>query len=214
MMNKTKTLLMTALLGCLAGGGLNAATMTLTAGGETDTLSLSLIPLSGARDGVAGAIVGWGYTLDWEAAHNLLFLSSSSVGSETNSSIMMPNSYIDFTGGTVLGSGVTVVPFDNASQGGVGSYQISSDPSFAITAAEDIGSITFSFVVLDSGGNAIPGASYTYSDASTAFSVTVDASDVPEPGTFWLLAAAGILFAVVRAFRSTAAGQSRIRAVI
>jgi hypothetical protein len=105
---------------------------------------------------------------------------------------MTPLSYTDFTGGTVLHSGVTVQPFDNGTMSGVGSYQISSDPAFAIVAAEDTGYITFEFDVLDSGGNPIAGAAYTYTDdTSTAFSVTVDAptSATPEPGTIWLFGA-------------------------
>jgi hypothetical protein len=193
MMNRLKILLMASLLGGLGGGSLSAGSISIIAGGETDTLSITLLPLNGAVDGVAGATVGWGYTVDWEATSNLIFFTGSSVGSETNNSIMVPGSYTDFTGGTLLGAGITTQAFDNGNQFGGGSYQISSDPLLAIAGAEDTGQLTFDFDVLDAGSNPILAS--TYSGDSTAFSVTVDAptSETPEPGSVWLFGAGLIL---------------------
>lgn len=195
MMNRLKILLMTGLLACLGGGSLSAGSISITAGDETDTLSITLLPLNGAVDGVAGATVGWGYTVDWEATNNQLYLTSTSVGSESNNSIMVFGSYTDFTGGTLLGTGVTTQPFDNSNRLGVGSCHISSDPAFAIVGAVDTGYITFDFDVLDAGDNPIYAS--TYSGDSTAFSVTVDApltsSATPEPGSVWLFGAGLVL---------------------
>ena len=202
MTNGFRTLIMAGFWGCLGTGALLANPMSITIGGETDTLSITLLPSNGAVEGSVGATVGWGYSVDWEAASNLLYFTSTSVGSESNNTIMTPGSYTDFMGGTLLGSGVTTQAFDNDTQAGVGSYRISTDRSLAVAGAQDLGMITFDFYVTDSLGN--PLNAYTYSGPGTAFSVTVPAltpESTPEPGTDWMLAG-GVLLVASGRFRT------------
>src|SRR5580658_2848919 len=57
--------------------------------GDTDTLSIVLDPVNGAVDGVAGASVGWGFTVTWTSTDgDWISFTSSSIGSvaqaETN----------------------------------------------------------------------------------------------------------------------------------
>ncbi len=209
------------LFGWAACGSLMADTVTIAdlPGGQIDTLSIVLNPLNGAVDGTAGSTVGWGFTVTWTStSDDWISFTSTSLGSldqvETNPSLLA--SYTDFIGaqggpvdfGLSPGFGSWTEPFDGVSQG-VGAYQINSDPGVAIPGAQDTGEITFNFQVFNGDPETalqIGDSSYSYFADSTAFSVTVDASAVPEPGS-WLLCLTGVGAALlcyrVRACRST-----------
>jgi hypothetical protein len=193
--------------GLIAGSNLMAGTITLAdlPTGDTDTISIQLIPLNGAVDGVAGASVGWGFAVTWTSTQgDWVSFTNTFLGSvaqdETNPGLLA--SYTDFVGpqgGPVdfgLSPGTWTEAFDGVSQG-AGVYQIASDPSIAVPGAQDTGQITFNFQVYS--GDPLSAAqigdgSYSYYGPSTAFSVTVDAT--PEPATFsLLLAVAGMLAA-------------------
>ncbi len=195
--------------GLVACGNLRASTITLAdiPSGDTDTISIQLMPLDGALDGVAGASLGWGFTVNWTSTQgDWASFTSTSLGSvaqgETNPGLL--GSYTDFIGaqgGPVdfgLSPGTWVEAFDGVSQG-IGVYQITTDPSIAAPGAQDTGQITFNFQVYNGdplSAAQIGDASYSYYGSSTAFSVTVDAAATPEPATFsLLLAVAGILAA-------------------
>lgn len=188
--------------GFMACSNLSASTITLTGlpNGDTDTLSIQLNPLDGAVDGFAGATVGWGFTVTWTStAGDWISFTGSSLASadqvETNPDLVQD--YLDFIGpqggpldfGLDPASSPWTEDFDGVSQG-VGAYQITSDPTFAVPGAEDTGEIAFAFQVYagDPTDSAqIGDDSYSYSGPSTDFSVTVDGASTPEPGTFELL---------------------------
>lgn len=172
-----------------------------------DSLSIQLNPLNGAVDGVPGATVGWGFTVTWTTTNgDWISFTGSSLGSiapggnETNSSVLA--GYADFIGAQGGPDDFAIGPsdspwteaFDGVSQG-IGSYQITSDPSEV--GASDSGQITISYDVT-SGDPLLPGSvdlgSGSYYGNSTAFSVTVDNptpnSTVPEPATAAMCASA------------------------
>jgi hypothetical protein len=195
---------------CFADGSLSASPLftTGTIGGETDTLSIILSPLSGAIVGQPGATVGWGFTVDWTATNNFISFTGSSLGSvlagETNSSFLA--GYTDFIGansgpnGIALGPGTWTQSFNSVSTTGVGAYAISANPSLAIVGAQDTGQITFNFDIYSgdpSVGSPTDLGSFSFYGNSTAFSVTVT-SAMPEPGTLWLLCAAAGMAALWR----------------
>ncbi len=205
--------------GFLACGNLTADVLTiadLPNSNDVDTLSILLSPVNGAVDGVAGATVGWGFTVNWTSTNgDWLSFTGSSLGSlaqnETNPGLLA--SYSDFIGpqgGPVdfalsPSSSPWTEAFGGVSQG-VGAYQISSDHSVATPGAQDTGQITFFFQVYNgdplSGGTQIGDNSYSYYGSSTAFSVTVDAppaapATVPEPASL-LLVASGLAGLVAR----------------
>jgi hypothetical protein len=185
----------------LACGNLTAGSMTigdLPDPNDIDTLNIQLGPANGAVDGVAGATVGWGFTVSWSSTNGdvISFSGTSVTPFESNPSLRAGYmSFIDLQGGPdspgVLApaDGPWTEAFDPGSQPqqGVGSYRIASDPAIAVPGAQDTGQISFSFSVYDSNLNSIGDPSYTYSDASTAYTVTVDASSAPEPATLGLL---------------------------
>jgi hypothetical protein len=159
-----------------------------------------LIPANGAVDGVAGATVGWGFTVNWTSTNgDWISFYQSSLGStaqaESNPGLLEPGGYTDFIGaqgGPVdfgLAPGSWTETFDGVSQG-TGAYQINSN---AAPPADDSGQLTFSFQVYDGdplSADQIGDSSYSYYGSSTEFSVTVDAptSSVPEPASLLLLA--------------------------
>jgi hypothetical protein len=207
------------ILGCFGGSSLYGDTISFTpvSGGETDTLSITLDPLDGAIDGLAGATVGWGFTVDWGATNNYISFTGSSLGSvapsgnESNNSLLA--SYTDIIGaqsapdGIAMGNGTWTEVFDGSAQTGVGAYQISDD---APASAQDTGQLTFNFDVysgdpaVDSGAADL--GSFSYYGSSTTFSVTVDApaTGTPEPATLGLLFG-GALVLIVRARSKPAA---------
>jgi hypothetical protein len=184
----------------LACGSLMANTiLTINLpGNDTDTLSITL-PANGAVDGVAGATVGWGFTVNWTSTNNdLVTFYTSSITADSNPFLLQANytDYIGYQGGPNGGllspvSSPWTETFAPALQQGVGSVSVTTDLSVATPGAEDTGQIAFYFDVYDSTGSTQLGnpSGYSY---SSAFSVTVDGA--PEPGTFGLLlAGAGIL---------------------
>ena len=206
-MKPLATFICTALIACFAAcANLMADTFYVPdlPPGDTDALSIALNPANGAGDGVAGASVGWGFTVTWTSTNgDWISFTSSSLGSvaqgETNP--MLLASYSDFIGpqggpldfGLSPGASPWAQSFDGVSQG-AGLYQITSDPSVAVPGAEDTGQITFDFQVFDGdplSSSQIGDGSYSYYGSSTAFSVTVDPpSSVPEPASLVLLASA------------------------
>jgi hypothetical protein len=171
--------------------------------GDTDTLSIQLDPVNGAVDGVAGASVGWGFTVNWTSTDgDWISFTSTSLGSlaqiETNPALQA--SYTDFIGaqGGPVDFGLSrpgswAETFDGVSQG-VGVYGIATDPSIAVPGAEDTGQITFNFQVYNGDplfASQIGDGSYSYYGTSTEFSVTVDApAAVPEPASLLYIACA------------------------
>jgi hypothetical protein len=158
-----------------------------------------LDPVDGAVDGLAGATVGWGFTVVWTSTEgDWISFTSTSLGSvaqgETNPSLLAPGGYMDFIGaqgGPVdfgLSPGSWTEAFDGASRG-VGAYPITTDLGIAVPGAQDTGQITFNFDVYN--GDPLTAAQigdldgYSYFGPSTTFSVTVDAppATVPEPGS-------------------------------
>jgi hypothetical protein len=209
MKNFASCFFVVSIAGFMACGNLAASTITLTGlpNGDTDTLSIQLNPLDGAVDGLAGATVGWGFSVDWTStAGDWISFTGSSLGSidqvETNPDLVQ--AYLDFIGlqggpfdfGLAPASSPWTEDFDGVSQG-VGAYQITSDPAIAAAGAEDTGEIVFAFQVYagDPTDSAqIGDNSYSYYGPSTEFSVTVDAPSTPEPGTLELfLAGIGLL---------------------
>jgi hypothetical protein len=185
-------------------GSLMAQTVTLPdlPRGDTDTIFIQLDPVNGAVDGLAGATVGWGFTVDWTSTFgDWVSFSGSSLGSvaqpETNPSLS--ESYTDFIGpqgGPVdfalsPGASPWTEDFDGISNG-VGAYQIVTDIAIATPGAQDNGEITFDFQVYNGdpllGGVQIGDSSYSYFGASPASSVQVDAFAVPEPASLLLIA--------------------------
>ena len=195
----------------------NLAAGSLPAG---DSLFMQPNPLNGAVNGLPGATVGWGFTVNWTSTNgDWISFTGSSLGSaapggnETNPSVLAL--YTDFIGLQGGPDDFAVGPsdspwtetFDGVSQG-IGSYLITSDPSQA--GANDSGQITIDFDLYN-GDPLGPGtylASYSYYGPSTEFSVTVDApapgSATPEPATGTLCAAAlGALLAWRRLRKGT-----------
>jgi hypothetical protein len=197
--------------GLAAGGKLSADTITDLPEGDTDTLSITLDPLNGAVDGVAGATVGWGFIVNWTPTNgDWVSFTGSSLGSvaqgETNPSLLACVScYTDFIGAQggpanfALSQGASpwTEAFSGVSQQGVGAYQITNDLSTAVPGAEDTGQITFDFQVYN--GDPVTGGiqignlgGYAYYGPSTVFSVTVESPPTaPEPGS-WLLFIGGL----------------------
>ena len=189
--------------GSLACGNLMATTITLPGLPDTDTISIQLNPANGAVDGVDGATVGWGFTVNWTSVNGdlLTFTATSILPSDTNPALLANyTDYIGYQGGPDSGIFLspvsspwteTFAPGPPSSGQGVGAYTITNDLGTATPGAEDTGQIAFYFDVYDSTGSTQLGnpSGYSY---SSAFSVTVDGA--PEPGTFGLLlAGAGIL---------------------
>jgi hypothetical protein len=192
-----KQIFMTLFLGLAACGNLAAG--VVPAG---DSLFIQLDPLDGAVHGPPGATVGWGFTVNWTSTggHWISFTGSSlgSVapgGGESNPSVLsVYTDYIGAQGGPVdfgIGPsyGLWTEPFVGSSQG-IGAYRITSDISQV--GANDFGQITINYDVTDR-DPLLPGSvdlgAGSYYGASTAFSVTVDATSesVPEPTSFGLL---------------------------
>jgi len=195
--------------GLAACGSLMADSITLAGlpAGDTDTISIQLDPLNGAVDGVAGATVGWGFTVNWTSTQgDWVSFTSTSLGSlaqgETNPGLLA--SYRDFIGpqggpvdfGLSPGASPWTEAFDSVSQG-VGAYRITTDLGIAVPGAQDTGQITFNFDVYN--GDPLTATQigdldgYSYYGPSTTFSVTVDAPAIvaPEPRT-WLLFGGGL----------------------
>jgi len=202
-MKTLRTCFFAAILGgFLACGSLMADTITIAdlPDGDTDTLSIQLIPSNGAVSGVAGATVGWGFTVDWTSTGGdwISFTGSDiSTQPEYDPSLLGPNGYTDFIGpqggpvdfGLSPGTGPWTEAFDGLSQG-VGSYQINSS---ALPGDEDSGQVTFDFQVYNGDpatATQIGDDSYSYSGSSTDFSVTVESPSAvtPEPASLILLA--------------------------
>jgi hypothetical protein len=184
---------------------------------ETDTLSIVLNPPDGGIDGLAGATVGWGFTVTWTATNDFISFTSSDLSDQTNSSFL--SSYTDYIGSNSGPDGIGLGPdpsdpgpvtwtqtFDSTALTGVGAYAISSDPALALPFSTDTGTIVFNFEIYY--GYPVGGTDlgpYSYSGDSTAFTVSVDApppppppppsSSAPEPSTLGLfLAGAAALY--------------------
>ena len=173
--------------GFVTCGSLAADTVTLPdlPDGDVDTISIQLDPVDGAVNGLPGASVGWGFTVDWTSKDgDWVSFTSSSPGYETNPGLLAAGGYTDFIGlqgGPDSGllspaSSPWTEAFNGASQG-VGSYRITNDLNIAVPGAEDTGQITFNFQVYDSSlSNQLGDSSYAYYAPTTTFSVTVDSS--------------------------------------
>lgn len=221
-----KHIIVGLILGVAACANLGAGTLP-----PGDTLLIRLDPLDGAVHGSPGATVGWGFTVTWISTTDWITFTGSSLGSvapggtETNPSVLA--AYTDFIGSqggpdpTYFAISPRFGPwtqtFDGISQG-IGSYQITSDPTQV--GANDTGEITINYEVWNGPpgalGSSATGTGYgdsTYYGPSTAFSVTVDATSTPEPGSFDLLltGAAALCTAAWRARRRRAgAGASGV----
>jgi len=211
-----------SIAGFLACGNLVADTITLAGlgAGDVDTISIAFDPLDGAVDGVAGATVGWGFTVIWTSSDNdWVSFTSTSLGSveQVESNPALAAGYTDFIGAQGgnfdygLSPGTWTEAFDGVSQG-VGAYQIASD---ATPGAEDTGEITFNFQVYN-GDPTLPAtsqigdASYAYYGPSTQFSVMVDepAPAAPEPVS-WLLFGGGLCALLCLRVRGSASLSDR-----
>ena len=199
-----------ALSGIVACSPLSADTLILTGltGGQTDTISIDLNPLDGGLQGLPGATVGWGFTVNWTSTSgDWVSFTGSSLGSESNPELL--DQYYDYIG--LQGGPVDFGLSPNPSPGtwaeafggstlGVGAYLIAAD---AVLGANDIGKITFNFDVYD--GDPLGGTdlgSFSYVGRSTNFVVSVNAPPgVPEPSTKDLLALGAGLLALIH-FRS------------
>jgi len=138
----------------LACGSLAADAFVLPdlPGGDTDTIFIQLDPVNGAVDGVAGASVGWGFTVDWTSTEgDWVSFTGSSLGSldqgETNPDLLA--SYTDLIGPQGGPNDFALDPESspwteafNGSSNGVGIYRITADPGIAAAGAEDTGQIT------------------------------------------------------------------------
>jgi hypothetical protein len=149
---------------------------------------------------VAGATVGWGFTVDWTSTDGdwISFTGSDiSTQPEEDPGLLGSNGYADFIGpqggpvdfGLSPGTGTWTEDFDGLSQG-VGSYQINSS---ALPGDKDSGQVTFDFQVYNGDpatATQIGDDSYSYSGSSTDFSVTVESPSAvtPEPASLILLA--------------------------
>jgi hypothetical protein len=122
--------------GILTCGNLIADTITLAdlPSGDTDTISIQLSPADGAVDGLAGASVGWGFSVNWTSTDgDWVLFTGSSLGSvaqgETNPSLLEYYSdFLNAQGGPAdfgLSPGTWTESFDGVSQG-VGLYQIAT----------------------------------------------------------------------------------------
>ncbi len=174
--------------------------------GDTDTISIQLDPLNGSLDGLAGASVGWGFTVNWTSTQgDQLSFSNSALTFETNPALLA--NYADFMvqggpsnlGTLDPGSSPWSQSFDGVSKG-VGAYKITTDLGVSTPGAQDTGFVTFNFDVFDINLNYLN--SYSYFGPTTAFSVTVDAPApaAPEPATL-LPVALGAALIVVRRIR-------------
>lgn len=192
----------------------------ITFGSETNEITISLRPANGAVTGLAGQAVGWGFEVNWVGTNNWLSFTGSGLGSllapQTNPSFLA--SYTDNIG--FLGGPTSFAMMPNTTwlvefaDGGVGSYQISSNPLLAIVGAEDTGQITFTYDVYDgdplNGGNSLGGGSYY--GPETAFRVTVAGqtelpADLPEPASFLLLGSGALIIAGITRSRKNSKGN-------
>ena len=199
--------------GLLACSTLFAGTVTLEGlpAGDTDTLFIQLNPTDGAIHGTPGAVVGWGFSVNWTSTNgDWISFTGSSLGSlgqgESNSSLLGPGGYTDFIGSQGGPSDFALSPasspwsqdFDGVSLG-LGSYQITTDPIAAVPGAQDSGQLTLYFQIfngdpLNETTQQVGNDSYSYFGSSTQFSVTVDqvTSSAPEAATPQMLCVAAL----------------------
>lgn len=172
-------------------------TLTLLAATSFAAPLLTLDPPTGAVGGVAGATVGWGFTLTSEP-NRWLSVISSFVLTESNSSV---GSYTDLIGGlggptdAVLAPGASPwqVIFNFTNSLGLGFFEISNNATLGSTNSGTIRVLVESFTQDPStcGGNCVEN---TY-NLDVPFSVTVNepTPEIPEPSTWLTLATALVL---------------------
>src|SRR5580658_9006294 len=101
---KSSTVVLVALIAGFSANLLADTTYTVPdlPVGDTDTLSIALDPANGAVDGVAGASVGWGFSVTWTSTDgDWISFDTTSLGSlaqsETNPALLA-TPYADFIG--------------------------------------------------------------------------------------------------------------------
>ena len=170
------------------------------------SINLNLAPPGASISGPPRSTVGWGFTLvnpdtDW------ISVTSSALTFETNPSLGLYTDLIGLQGGPLPSFAVAPSTswsevFDGVSRG-IGSYAISSS---AAPFAQNSGLILVNFDIFD--GDPLNGGNQIDSSAiSAAFTVNIaSSSEVPEPSTFALMAAAlGVAFALRRGYAVAAA---------
>jgi len=168
-----------------------------------DMASLTLDPPSGSIAGEPGQTAGWGFTLLWTSTTNWISVTSSALTFETNPSLGTYTDFIGLQGGPLpsfaLGPSTSwQETFDNASQQGVGSFQLAGN---AIPFSLDSGSIIVFFDIFD--GDPLVGGSQTGSSSVTVpFSVIVNQpSGIPEPSTAVLISLSLLAIVAMRRLR-------------
>lgn len=138
---------------------------------------------------LAGFTTGWGYSLHNDSTSLWLVTTDLSAGTFQHA---IPDVLFDFPD---IAPGATVtVPYNPVT--GAGLYQIVWDTD---TPASFVNSGTFSLMAQWWNGDPVAGGSFVQNapNASQPYSATV----TPEPATITLMALAGLLLVVLRAFR-------------
>ena len=138
---------------------------------------------------LAGFTTGWGYSLHNDSTSLWLVTTDLSAGTFQHAT---PDLLFDFPD---IAPGATVtVPYDPVT--GAGLYQIVWDTD---TPASFINSGTFNLMAQWWNGDPVAGGSFVQNapNASQSYSATI----TPEPATVTLMALAGLLLAIPRAFR-------------
>jgi len=177
---------------------------------SADTVTLTLTPSSGTLDGLPGATVGWGYSIDNDTGDNLIVANSYfCAGAEdpaytTCSPSLGASTYTDFiaSNGTLIApDSVESQPFNAGTQSGVGEYTIDSS---ALAGQTDTGTIVVLYDLYDADFNQIGGTMELTAAAEVL--VAGATSAVPEPRSLFFLG-----FAIAALAACHAASKFRAR---
>jgi len=157
--------------------------------GATPIPTISLIPASGTVGGLPGSVVGWGFTLSYDATSDWVVLTGSVfTGSSTY------GNYVDYLAVNDYVAGPGYAPLDQAwdagSQSGVGEFDI--NPT-ALPGADISGDLVIHYTVFDVDPNSPvfdPDTDTVVADATV--SNPAAAQVTPEPSSLALLLGSGL----------------------
>lgn len=159
---------------------------------STPVPSIALLPSSGAVSGAPGSVVGWGFTLTYNAPSDWVVLTGSEfTGSQVYGTyvdyLSLPSAPL-YVAGPAPEPQIVTQPWNSSLQLGVGEFDIDSTAPSSISITGDI-VIHYSVFSQDPNNpNFDPDTSTVVADATISDPVQVNIS--PEPGSLLLMSTA------------------------